>query len=86
MKVPVILYIPNLISYFRLILVSLAYYHRSQVIRYSSLLNIVQIEFFSLCIVIAAVLDIVDGFCARYFHQVSDFGAALDQVSVDSYF
>ena len=68
--VPVILFVPNIIGYTRIILavVSLSYILNDP----STFLKLYTISY---------ALDLVDGFAARMFKQGSLFGAQLDMVT-----
>ncbi|CAF1190716.1 unnamed protein product [Rotaria magnacalcarata] len=67
-KIHTLLYIPNLIGYFRICLLVLAWHYFDD--------PIVFLTFY----VIQVLLDAVDGWTARYFNQVSKFGEFLDIV------
>ncbi|CAF3712817.1 unnamed protein product [Rotaria sp. Silwood1] len=67
----VLLYIPNLIGYFRLCLLIFAWYYFDKPIVFLGLY------------VTQALLDGVDGWSARQFNQVSKFGSWLD-VMIDN--
>lgn len=69
-KANVFLFIPNLISYFRIILTLVSFYFMMEdpiatAIAYA----------------ISAALDAVDGMAARYFNQSSRLGAMMDQLT-----
>jgi len=66
----VLLYIPNIIGYSRIIFACLAFYYMFD----SYVLFFI---FYSL----SAILDIADGHAARAFNQCSKFGAVLDMVT-----
>ncbi|CAF2725226.1 unnamed protein product [Rotaria sp. Silwood2] len=66
--VHVLLYIPNLIGYFRICLLVLAWYYIDKPFIFLPLYTA------------QALLDAVDGWSARQFNQVSKFGSWLDVI------
>ncbi|CAF1031292.1 unnamed protein product [Rotaria sordida] len=66
--IDVLLYIPNLIDYFRICLLVLAWYYFDKPIVFLTLYAT------------QALLDAVDGWAARKFNQVSKFGSWLDVI------
>ena len=63
-------YIPNLIGYARILLLFMAYGFRNE-----------SFGLFALSYLLSFVMDAVDGFAARLFHQSSSFGAHLDMLT-----
>lgn len=68
-RVPVLLYVPNIIGYARIVLSAVAIYHWESPKR------------FSLYYSIGFMLDAADGLAARVFRQSSEFGALLDMLT-----
>ncbi|XP_066260054.1 CDP-diacylglycerol--inositol 3-phosphatidyltransferase [Euwallacea similis] len=66
----IFLFVPNIIGYARVILALISFYFMPT--------NYV---IASLCYVVSALLDVVDGHAARYFNQGTKFGAMLDQLT-----
>ncbi|KAG7544446.1 CDP-alcohol phosphatidyltransferase [Arabidopsis suecica] len=66
----VYLYIPNIVGYMRVLLNCIAFS-----VCFSNKTFFSLLYFFSFC------CDVVDGWCARKFNQVSTFGAVLDMVT-----
>lgn len=62
------MFIPNLIGYFRLLLIGISWY------------NIDFPLFFIQIYLVNVILDGIDGWTARLFNQISDYGAALDVI------
>lgn len=69
-KLPVYLYIPNIIGYVRVLMNCVAF-----AICFSNK------RLFSVLYFLSFVCDGVDGWCARKFNQVSTFGAVLDMIT-----
>ncbi|XP_039253845.2 uncharacterized protein LOC120330921 [Styela clava] len=67
-KWDIFFFIPNLIGYLRLLLIGVSWYY----IEYPS--------FFIPVYMINVILDGIDGWAARKFNQISDFGAVLDVI------
>lgn len=67
--------IPNIISFFRLILVPLF------VITYFKETDSNYYLWSIIIVVISGISDVVDGFIARHFHMVSDLGKVLDPIA-----
>lgn len=68
--------IPNIISFFRILLIPLfvvAYFAGNSDPKY--------VQLAILIVVISGISDIVDGFIARHFKMVSDFGKVLDPIA-----
>ncbi len=66
-----VLTLPNLLSFFRILLIPVIivlYYHAQYVWAFALLL-------------LSGATDVVDGWIARTFHMVSDFGKAIDPVA-----
>lgn len=70
-KRPDALSIPNLITYFRLLLIPLfvlTYYEENYVLALA-------------CLALSAVSDVADGYIARHYHMVTDLGKFIDPVA-----
>lgn len=67
-----ILTIPNLMSVFRIALIPLVVWLYSVEKNYYAAIGV---------IVLSAVTDIIDGWIARHFNMISDFGKALDPLA-----
>lgn len=66
----VILFVPNVIGYARILLMLLSFYFMP--------FNYVISTF---CYIVSSLLDAIDGYTARYFNQQTKFGAMLDQLT-----
>ena len=66
----VFLYIPNIVGYFRVLLIILFYVFFSKN-------NLISLIFY----LISFILDVFDGYLARYMNQCSSFGAVLDMIT-----
>lgn len=66
----IFLFVPNIIGYARIILAVVAFY-------FMPTNHIIA----TVCYVVSALLDAVDGHAARYFNQGTKFGAMLDQLT-----
>ena len=67
-----ILTIPNIMSFFRLVLIPIIVY--LYVVKNSYLWTII-------LLLISGATDIVDGFIARKFNMISNFGKAIDPIA-----
>lgn len=66
----VLLFVPNLIGYVRILLMLLSFYFMP-----------FNYKIATWCYVVSDILDAADGYAARYFDQSSKFGAMLDQLT-----
>jgi len=81
----VIWYVPNIIDYFRIMFLIVALYHfetdmNTTLVSYSLSTYILSDQSPKL-ILIGCLMDIIDGFTARIFKQISLFGGVLDMVT-----
>ena len=67
-----ILTIPNIMSFFRLVLIPIIVYF--YVVKENYLWTLI-------LLVVSGLTDIVDGFIARKFKMISDFGKAIDPIA-----
>lgn len=67
-----IITIPNLLSFFRIILIPIIVILYCKYERYNET---------TLVILLSGLTDVVDGWIARHFHMISDFGKILDPIS-----
>ena len=76
----VLLYIPNLIGYTRVLMTVVAYFYALPGDE-EAFLGLMGWQVCLICYSISFVADAIDGMAARYFKQSSDFGAVLDMVT-----
>lgn len=66
----IFLFVPNIIGYGRIVLAIISFYFMTT--------NYIVA---TICYVVSALLDAIDGHAARYFNQSTKFGAMLDQLT-----
>jgi len=76
----VLLFIPNIIGYTRVLMTLLAYYFALPG-NEEAFAGLQGWQVCMICYSISFVADAVDGMAARHFKQCSDFGAVLDMVT-----
>ena len=76
----VLLFIPNLIGYARVIMTLLAYYYALPGDE-EAFAGYLGWQVCLVCYSISFIADAIDGMAARYFGQSSDYGAVLDMVT-----
>ena len=81
-RLPVPLYIPNILCYLRILLSFIALYHSLNVVDFQEEnTSIKRFGTIFYLYVIAMISDYFDGFFARLLHQESDFGILIDIIA-----